>query len=120
MCALLLNAVGNFWAIPRWGALGAAAATLASEVALLMLAAVLARRTLGLLPPLRPVVVGLGATVTGGVAMWLLQDGGPWLATLAALLVYGAILVVFRVVSAADGAMLITWVREVVPRWSHG
>src|SRR5437660_5719657 len=120
MCALLLNAAGNFWAIPRGGALGAAAATLASEVALLMLAAVLATRTLGLLPPLRPVVVGLSATVTAGVAMWLLQDGGPWLATLAALLVYGAILVVFRVVNAADCAMLISWVREVVPKWSHG
>ena len=80
----------------------------------------MACRELGKLPPLKPVVVGLSATVTGGVAMWLLQDGGPWLATLAALLVYGAILVVFRVVNAADGAMLIRWVREVVPKWSHG
>ena len=120
MCALLLNAASNLWAIPRWGALGAAAATLASEIVLLLLGTVLACRELDKLPPLKPVVVGLSATVTGGVAMWLLQDGGPWLATLAALLVYGAILVVFRVVNAADGAMLISWVREVVPKWSHG
>jgi O-antigen/teichoic acid export membrane protein len=117
---LLLNAAGNFWAIPRWGAVGAAAATLASEMALLVLAAVLAGKTLGMLPPLKPVVVGLSATVTGGLVMWLLQDGGTWLATLAALLAYATILVVFRVVNAADGAMLISWVREAIPKWSHG
>ena len=120
ICGLALNFGGNLWAIPRWGALGAATATLASEVVLLVLTAVLAGKTLGMFFPLKPVVVGLSATVTGGLAMWLLQDGGPWLATLAALLVYGAILVVFRVVNAADGAMLISWVREVVPKWSHG
>jgi O-antigen/teichoic acid export membrane protein len=117
---LLLNAAGNFWAIPRWGAVGAAAATLASEMALLVLAAVLAGKTLGMLPPLKPVVVGISATVTGGLVMWLLQDGGTWLATLAALLAYATILVVFRVVNAADGAMLISWVREAIPKWSHG
>jgi O-antigen/teichoic acid export membrane protein len=120
LCGLLLNAGGNFWAIPRWGALGAAAATLASEVLLLVLGAVLAGKTLGMLPPLRPVLVGLNASIMGGGALWLLYGGGVWLATLAALLVYGAILVVFRVVSAADGALVISWVREVVPKWSHG
>ena len=120
ICGLALNFGGNLWAIPRWGALGAATATLASEVVLLVLTAVLAGKTLGMFFPLKPVVVGLSATVTGGLAMWLLQDGGAWLATLATLLAYGTILVVFRVVNAADGAMLISWVREVIPKWSHG
>jgi O-antigen/teichoic acid export membrane protein len=120
MCALLLNAAGNFLAIPRWGALGAAAATLASEVVLLVLGAVLAGKTLGMLPPLRPVLVGLNASIMGGGALWLLYGGGVWLATFAALIIYGSILVVFRVVYVEDAAMLISWVREVVPKWSHG
>src|SRR5437899_11002650 len=45
---LALNFVCNLRAIPRWGALGAATATLASEVVLLVLTAVLAGKTLGM------------------------------------------------------------------------
>jgi len=120
MCALLLNAAGNFWAIPRWGAIGAAAATLASEMVLLLLGTVLVGRDFGRLPPLKPVVVGLSAAVAGGVALWLLHEGSAWLATVVALIVYGGILVVFRVVNVEDAALLISWVREVVPKWSHG
>jgi O-antigen/teichoic acid export membrane protein len=123
MCLIggvLLNVAGNLWAIPRWGALGAAAATLASEVVLLLLGTVLVCRELDKLPPLKPVAVGLGASIAGGVALWLSQEEGTWLATVVALIVYGGVLVVFRVVNAADAAMLISWVREVVPKRPHG
>ena len=87
---------------------------------LLLLGTVLGGREFGKLPPLKPVVVGLSAAVAGGVALWLLHEGSAWLATVVALIIYGGILVVFRVVNVADAAMLIRWVREVVPKWSHG
>jgi O-antigen/teichoic acid export membrane protein len=120
VCVLLLNAAANFLAIPRWGALGAAGATLASEVVLLVLAAILAGKTLGILPPLRPVLVGLGATVGGGMVLWALHGQGSWSGTVAALFVYTGVLVLFKTVTAEDAAMVIGWVRQLVPGLSRG
>jgi len=120
VCVLLLNAAANFLAIPRWGALGAAGATLASEVVLLVLAAILAGKTLGILPPLRPVLVGLGATVGGGMVLWALHGQGSWSGTVAALFVYAGVLVLFKTVTAEDAAMVIGWVRQLVPGLSRG
>jgi len=117
---LALNAGGNLWAIPRWGAFGAAAATLASEVALLSFGAVLVRRELGVLPSLRAVLVGLGATAAGGAVLWVLGAVGAVPATLAALLVYGGLLSLFRIVTAEDAALVIGWVRQAAPGWPRG
>ena len=117
---LALNAAANLWAIPRLGAFGAAAATLASEVALLSFGAVLVRRKLGILPSLRAVLVGLGATAAGGAVLWVLGAVGAVPATLAALLVYGGLLSLFRVVTAEDAIRVIGWVRQAAPGWSRG
>jgi O-antigen/teichoic acid export membrane protein len=117
---LALNAGGNLWAIPRWGALGAGAATLASEVALLGFGAVLVQRELGILPSVRPILVGLGATAAGGAVLWGLRAAGPVPATLAALTVYGCLLIVFRVVTAEDAATIMGWVRAAAPGSSRG
>lgn len=110
---LVVNAVGNLWAIPRWGALGAAGATLASEVALLVAGGLLVERRLGILPCSRSVFVGLGATAASGAVLWALAAVGSVPATLAALLVYGGLLVLFRLVTAEDAATVIGWVRQV-------
>ena len=115
-----LRAAVNVWAIPRWGALGAAAATLASEVALLGFGTVLVRRELGILPSLRPVLVGLGATAAGGAVLWVLGPVGPVPATLIALTVYGSLLLSFRIVTAEDAAVVMGWVRQAVWGWSRG
>lgn len=117
---LALNAAANLWAIPRLGAFGAAAATLASEVALLSFGAVLVRRKLGILPSLRAVLVGLGATAAGGAVLWVLGAVGAVPATLAALLVYGGLLSLFRIVTAEDAALVIGWVRQAAPGWPRG
>jgi O-antigen/teichoic acid export membrane protein len=117
---LALNAAANLWAIPRLGAFGAAAATLASEVALLGFGAVLVRRKLGILPSLRAVLVGLGATAAGGAVLWVLGAVGAVPATLAALIVYGGLLSLFRVVTAEDAVRVIGWVRQAAPGWSRG
>jgi O-antigen/teichoic acid export membrane protein len=117
---LALNAAGNFWAIPRWGAVGAAAATLASEVALLGFGAVLVIRELRVLPSLRPILVGLGGAAAGGAVLWLLRAVGPVPATLAALVVYSGVLILFRIVTTEDVATAIRWVRQVTPGWSRG
>lgn len=118
--ALALNATGNLWAIPRWGALGAAATTLASEVVLLALGAALVGGRLGLLPPLRPIMVGLGATALGLAALWLVGAGGALPATVTALAAYGGLLILLRGITAEDAATLIGWVRQVAPAWSRG
>jgi O-antigen/teichoic acid export membrane protein len=108
---LLLNVAGNFWAIPRWGAVGAAVVTLVSEAALLALGSVLVGRLLGILPSLKPVVIILGATMMGSLTLWALQPGGIMLATVAALVVYGGILILFRVVTAEDVTIVLGWFR---------
>jgi O-antigen/teichoic acid export membrane protein len=113
--ALALNAAGNLWAIPRWGALGAAAATLASEVFLVILGAALLWRGLGLRPAPRPVLAGLGAAAAGGAALWALWSWGPFAGTAVALLVYSGLLVGLRVVTARDVALVIGWFREAGP-----
>ena len=117
---LALNAAGNIWAIPRWGALGAAGATLGSEIALLALGTVLVGRKLGILPSLRPVLVSLGATACGAATLWTLGTLGALWATLAALAVYVGLLMLFRVVTAEDAAIVSSWVRQAICGWSHG
>jgi len=117
---LALNAAGNIWAIPRWGALGAAGATLGSEIALLALGTVLVGRKLGILPSLRPVLVSLGATAGGAATLWTLGTLGALVATLAALAVYVGLLMLFRVVTAEDAAIVSSWVRQAICGWSHG
>ncbi|MCI0370928.1 MAG: oligosaccharide flippase family protein [candidate division NC10 bacterium] len=117
---LALNAAGNLWAIPLWGAVGAAAATLASEAALVGLGAFLMSRKLGILPPVRPVLVGLGATAAGGAVLWMLGDVGSVPATLVALLVYGGFLILFRIITVEDAAIVVRWVRQAAPGWSRG
>ncbi len=110
--ALALNAAANLWAIPRWGALGAAAATLTSELVLLGLGVTMVWRELGIRPSFRPVCIGLLAVSIGGASLWLLQDFGPFLSTLGALVLYGGLLALFRIVTADDAALVMGWVRQ--------
>lgn len=118
--AFVLNAAANFWAIPRWGAVGAAAATLLSEVVLLGMGAVLVRRELGMRLSRRPALVALGATAVGGAALWLFGGVGGVPATLAALMLYTGFLLVFRIVTSEDAALVVGWVRQATPGWSRG
>lgn len=117
---LALNAAGNLWAIPRWGAIGAAGATLVSEVALLGLGAALACQALGMPLSVRPLVIGLVATAAGGLVLGVVGPVGPLPATLAALAVYGGLLVLFRIVTTQDVAMVVGWVRQAALGWSRG
>ena len=100
--ALLLNGAVNFWAIPRWGGLGAAVATLVSEAFLLSVGVLLAGRSLGMVSPFKPIAVGLGATALSGVVLWVLQGEGTGVATLAALVVYVGFLIGCKGITAAD------------------
>jgi O-antigen/teichoic acid export membrane protein len=112
---LIVNLLGNLWGIPRWGAVGAAMATLASELAILGFAAVLIRRELTARLSFKPVLGGLAASVAGGVVLWwLLRENGPILATLVSLLVYSGFMVFLRIISAKDIAMVLGWVRQAV------
>lgn len=107
-----VNGMVNLWAIPRWGGLGAAAATLVSEAALLALGAYLTWRKLAILPPVRPVLTGLGATCAGALALVALSDLGALVATGAALFVYGGLLIAGRVITRDDLTTMMDWIRQ--------
>ena len=109
---LLVNAAGNWWAIPRWGALGAASATLASEVVLFGLGLGLTRWRLQLRVSTRPVLAALGATAVGGAVLWLGMPIEVASATVAALAVYGSLLLLFRAVTVRDLKLVAGWVRQ--------
>lgn len=112
---LALNVAGNLWAIPRYGALGAAGTTLATEAILVLLAlAAVVRRT-----PVRPSgarALGIVAgAALGLVALRLTAPAGPWLSTVAALLVYGSVAFLTGAVRRTDLGKLSGWLREALP-----
>jgi len=100
--ALLLNGAVNFWAIPRWGGIGAAVATLVSEAALLAAGVLLVGRSLGMVSPLRPIAIGFGATVSSGAVLWVLQGEGTLAGTATALAVYVGFLIGCKGITADD------------------
>jgi O-antigen/teichoic acid export membrane protein len=110
--ALVLNAAGNLWAIPRWGALGAAAATLVSEAVLLGTGIGLLWERLALLPQGRPILTGLVASLAGTLSLLALGGSGAAAATATALVVYGALLFFFGSITREDVLLLMAWIRE--------
>src|SRR6266571_1409048 len=117
---LVVNLLGNLWGIPRWGAVGAAMATLISEVALLGFATVLILRELSSFPSFRPALGGLAATAAGVFVLLVLKESGPIPATLGALVVYCGLLVFFRIITGGDIAMVLEWIRQAVFGISRG
>jgi len=117
---LVVNLLGNLWGIPRWGAVGAAMATLISEVALLGFATVLILREPSSLPSFRPALGGLAATAAGVFVLLVLKESGPIPATLGALVVYCGLLVFFRIITGGDIAMVLEWIRQAVFGTSRG
>jgi O-antigen/teichoic acid export membrane protein len=112
LLAALLNAGGNAWAIPRWSALGAAGVTLASESLLLLLAMLLAWRSLAIVLPVRLMLGGAAAAAGGGMILLLGRTWDPLPATLAALAAHAAILGLCRAVTRSDLTTLLGWVRD--------
>jgi O-antigen/teichoic acid export membrane protein len=115
LAALALNAAGNFSMIPLWGAIGAAAATFFSEVALAGLGTVLLAREFGIIPPLRPALIALAASLAGFAVLQLVGSGNDLLGTAAALAVYFTPLLLFRVVTLEDGRPVMEWIRQMAP-----
>ncbi len=116
LSGLVLNAGGNLWAIPRYGALGAAGATLVSEVAILLAATSLTCLYFRSLPPLWPVGIGSMATVASGAILYLGYPRlGPLTATLIAIVVYIAVLLIFRVVRREDARTILGWIGDAAP-----
>jgi O-antigen/teichoic acid export membrane protein len=103
--AAAVNVVLNLALIPRWGMLGAAIATLATEVVRTMLAVRYAWRLgLPMTSPRRFVRIALAA-LTMGLAVWL-AGALPVLATIAiGALTYGVALTVLGVLRFRRGAL---------------
>ena len=109
-----LNAAVNFWAIPRWGGVGAAVATLISETALLVCGILLFRRRLRVSPETRTAFSILCATVVGALFLAFVRSAGlsPLLTTTGALLLYGGLLVAFGVIGYEDASLVLEWTRQ--------
>jgi O-antigen/teichoic acid export membrane protein len=112
------NAVVNVLAIPRWGAVGAAVATLVSEM-LLVGAAVVAARVLALRLPGRVVAGALAAAVVGAGVLWSATPLGAIASTAAALAAYGAVVAVLGLVGTDDVGRVLGWMRAAAPV-AHG
>ena len=116
LVALCINIVGNIYAIPRWGAVGAAAVTVFSEVALLAIGIFMCRKFLGIKPDPRTVAVILGATLMAVFTLFILfGPAGRWVAILLSLSVYASVVVYSGLVSRADALALAGWVRQAFP-----
>jgi O-antigen/teichoic acid export membrane protein len=117
---LAFNTGGNLWAIPRWEGLGAAAATLLSEAALLAFGAVFAWRRLAIVPSWRPILAGVAAATVGAATLMTLKGLGALFATGGALVVYGSLLFVFRALTRDDVILVVGWLREATGTLSRG
>jgi len=105
--SIALNLVLNVALIPRYGAVGPAVATLASELLGAVALVVIVRRTLGV----RVLPASLPKTLAAGTAMLaaalLLEPVDAALAAVVSVLVYGAATVSLRVVRPLDVKLLV-------------
>jgi O-antigen/teichoic acid export membrane protein len=112
LVGILVNAGANAWAIPQWGAVGAAGATLVSEWLLLLLGVGMMSRLQSIRLPGRPVAASV-LSITLGAAVLLASHGlGPWLSTTAALGAYTAATIACRSVTMDDVRMVVGWMGE--------
>jgi O-antigen/teichoic acid export membrane protein len=100
--AAAANLALNLWAIPRYGFLGAAVATVISEWILLMPFWYAVRRHVAAVPLLgltwRPIL----AAMIMGLAVYWARDVGPWLAIPLGAVVYGVALLALGTVSREE------------------
>ena len=101
-----LNIGLNFWLIPAYGAMGAAAATLACEVLGLVIQLFFVRRILTFWPPLGSLVARPALAGAGAFAFWLIPGVRFWnpILSLAA-----GVVVYLIIVIAVKGATIEDW-----------
>lgn len=113
LLALCINVLGNIYAIPRWGAVGAAAVTVFSEITLLSVGVFMCRKFLGIVPDPRATTVILVATLSAIVILFVLfSPAGRCVAVLLSLIVYASIVGYSGLVSRADALALTGWIRQ--------
>jgi O-antigen/teichoic acid export membrane protein len=100
--ALVVNVVLNLWWIPGQGIMGAAAATLCTEVALLLACAYLVRRAAGLYLPWSLAGRPMLATALMGLALWLFPSLGLWGMMGLGVAVYAGAVLVCRALTLAE------------------
>jgi O-antigen/teichoic acid export membrane protein len=119
---LALNVIGNVVGIPRWGAVGAAGATLLSETVLLIGALVLMPSVFEKTAVIRNLLATMGAAGAAAATLWLgvAAGWGAVMATGAALIVYAVLLTVARQLTSEDAAAVVGWIRQGVWDGSRG
>lgn len=100
---MLLNVLLNLLVIPAYGFKGAAVTTLVTETAGMLQMLYLLRRNISLARTLATFTRPAVAAVAMGLLVWLTGDRLPLAATMAiAVLFYGSVVVVFRIVPLSD------------------
>jgi O-antigen/teichoic acid export membrane protein len=117
---LLLNVVGNLVAIPRWGGVGAAGATVLSEALVLISALVLSTQRSTVAVATKGLIVAVVAAAAGGTTLWFCAGWGPLGSTVASVAVYGSLLALARQITSDDAAAIVGWVRQSVWYGSRG
>jgi len=107
--ALVLNFASNWWAIPRWGALGAAGTTLFTDVLLIVLSGLATWRLLGFAPDFPRIAKIAAATAAALAVLAGYRSGMAFLDTAIALALYGGILFVSGAVRIADIGRVRGW-----------
>lgn len=110
--ALLVNVMVNLAVIPLWSGMGAAIATLVSEILLLVIGAWLVMKELGYRPPARMIVCIALAAGAGALTLWQSSHWGPIAATGCALTVYVCLLRATRTIGWQDGLAIVSRIRE--------
>lgn len=108
---LILNGGANLLLIPRWGAFGAAVATVISETALLLAGVMILWRKMGIHLHLLPLLGSLGSTTVSVATLWALWGQGSVTATSTAFAAYCVSVLLFRIITLADVRLVIGWMR---------
>ena len=111
---LALNIGANTWAIPQWGAMGAAGATLFSEIGILLMAVLLFMRKFPVDLPLKSLMIGIGATATGWAVLQGLAPWGAVPATVLSVLAFCGLLITLRYLTKEDAVAVGGWFRQAV------
>jgi O-antigen/teichoic acid export membrane protein len=111
---LALNVGANMWAIPQWGAIGAAGATLFSEIGILVLGFFLFVRKFPIDIPWKSLAIGVGATGAGWTVLQGLSSWGAVPSTLLSVLVFSSLIVTLRYLTKEDAVAVGGWFRQAV------
>lgn len=114
------NIILNLIAIPRWGFLGAAATTVATDVIITVQFYLLLKPKLNL-PDLKPLILRvMAASTLMGFFVWLAGDLHLFLQIALGASVYALLVLAFRLLDGDERSMIVRFVLNPIRRFANG